>query len=102
MSTHEPRYTGPLGPVELASDSLVAQHMVNAVSAAIQLVNKSLDALERGESTRAQAWLDRAERLLPDPDAVPQDHRDGVVEAREAIVRMRAMAADQGAQDRGA
>lgn len=92
MPNHEQRYTGALGPVELASDVLVVDQIIQGVNAAVQLVNKSLDALDRGDHERAAAWLDRAERLLPDPDAVPADHRDGVVEALAAVARMRGLA----------
>lgn len=58
----------------------------------INLFTKAVAAVQRaepGDRARALALIDRAERYLPDPDDVAEDHRDSIATMRDSVLGLR-------------
>jgi hypothetical protein len=89
MTAPDPRQSSPLALAVLSSDILQADTVIALVDGIINLVAKASLAIEQGDRARAHALIDRAERRLPDDASVPEAHLGGIVEARNALARLR-------------
>jgi hypothetical protein len=98
MTTPPDRFAGALGHVALQSEILEASQIISLVDGVINLLAKAGVAVDGGDTARASALIDRAEGRLPAIDAVPEEHRGGIVEAQHAIARLRERVAQPAAQ----
>lgn len=93
MSSPDPRSSRPLGPLELISEVDRVDRATAAMDAVINLVGSAVRALQSGDQARAEVLLDRAAGIIAADDA-PEDAAAMVAEAKAAVARMRALAAD--------